>query len=446
MIAWKLPEPLKRPLRWVGYPLFSLGVFILALFLTLPRDRIREHFEFLASTWLNADVRAGDFGLTLFTGPGIEASGVSVRSRPGAMAEKTSRTLVDDVTLHFGLIASLRGRTDVDFKGHLAGGTIRGAVEVNPDESALELDVRGLSLGAIPVVAEKVGVPVDGKLEIKAEVRAPKSAAPQAGGLISLVCDNCSVGDGKAKLVIPGNPMLGGEGVTVPRIKLGRVAANLVVEKGRATVKDLRVHSPDGDIEIDGYIELREPLAFSMLHLYLRFRPAESLAQREPAIGLMTSVLASYKRNDGYYGVSLTGMLTSPNALAAKEPPPGILTGAPGASASPTPRSTSLAPVPPSPRFTPPPSPPTPSPTPPPAPPPTSEPPSAAPPPPPGSTPPLQMGGATGVPPLARPSSLPHASEPTTSPPPPSPPPAASEEVPENKEGEQREGEPENIQ
>ena len=82
MIAWQLPESLRRPAKWVGYPLFGVVVFILALYLTLPRERIREHLEALASSWLGADVTAADFGLTLLTGPGVAASGVNVRTRP----------------------------------------------------------------------------------------------------------------------------------------------------------------------------------------------------------------------------------------------------------------------------------------------------------------------------------------------------------------------------
>jgi len=121
------------------------------------------------------------------------------------------------------------------------------------------------------------------------------------------------------------------QGITVPHIKVGRLSGLITVEKGRATLKDFRAHSPDLDLQVDGYVELRDPLSFSVLHLYVRFKPSEALAKREPTIELLNNVLSgTAKRADGFFGLSLLGTLASPLPNVTKDAPPGILAGGSG--------------------------------------------------------------------------------------------------------------------
>src|SRR5437773_8054836 len=102
-MGW-LPENLRGPLKWAGYASFGFLVLLLSFYVTLPRDRIQDRVESAASEWLNADVAAQDFGLTLL--PGITASGVTIKMRPGQpqaeKAEKPPLYTIDDVTIHVG--------------------------------------------------------------------------------------------------------------------------------------------------------------------------------------------------------------------------------------------------------------------------------------------------------------------------------------------------------
>src|SRR5204863_7149622 len=93
-----LPDNVKGPLKWAGYGLFALLVTLVSFYATLPRDRIQDRVESAASDFLGAEVSAQDFGLTLL--PGITASGVSIKTRPGAQpAEKPAVYAIDDVTV-----------------------------------------------------------------------------------------------------------------------------------------------------------------------------------------------------------------------------------------------------------------------------------------------------------------------------------------------------------
>ena len=91
---------------------------------------------------------------------------------------------------------------------------------------------------------------------------------------------------------MPNDPFLSA-GVTFPRIKLGKLSGQIVIEKGRARFEGVRVHSADGDATLEGYVELHDPIGMSQMHAYLKFRPSEALVKREATIELMTNAMAA---------------------------------------------------------------------------------------------------------------------------------------------------------
>jgi type II secretion system protein N len=331
MTELQVPEGLRRAAKWVGYPAFVLVVMIASFYLALPRDRIKERIETLASGALNADVSIETLGLTFFTGPGVDAEGIVVRTRPTVAPtganDKPQRYVVDEVVVHPNVIDALRQRLGGRLTAQLAGGTVQLRGSMNPEETEVSLEAHTLGLGQVPGVARGIGLPVEGMLDATGDAKLPKGLAAQAGGHLDLLCESCVVGDGKAKLVVPGDPLLS-QGLTFPRLKLGRVQGNIVIEKGRATVKDLHARSSDVELALEGYIELRDPLPFSVLHLYLRFKPSPALVQREPTMELMSNVLgARARRPDGFFGLAITGTFQSPLVLPSTEPPTGVNVG-----------------------------------------------------------------------------------------------------------------------
>ncbi|MSP59019.1 MAG: type II secretion system protein GspN [Myxococcales bacterium] len=320
-----LPDKLIAPAKWVGYPLFALLVFVLSLYQALPRKQIQERLENDATAILGATVEADDFGLTLFSGPGVSATTVLVKTRPLSPAEKPTRYTVEDLVLHFSLYQLLRGFADTSFSGRIASGSVSGKFRSVPDEGLLVVDASEIALAEIPGIALAIPLPVAGVVELKADITTPKNVIPQANGSVALTITDATVGDGKAKLTIPGGDPFLSQGVTIPKIALGKIAGKVVIDKGRAVFRDLRGHSKDLDVELDGYIELRDPLSLSLVHLYLKVKPADALLKREPALELMINGIAPLaRRSDGYLGFSITGTPSSPFALPSKEVPAGV--------------------------------------------------------------------------------------------------------------------------
>ncbi|HMU39588.1 MAG TPA: type II secretion system protein GspN [Pseudomonadota bacterium] len=368
----RLLRRLRKTSRWVTFFLyagFGLLVFLLSLSLSLPEDKIKDRLEReLSQERGPASVAAGGFGIgtgmDVIVGdlsvhvfrPGITASDVRLRPRkpsnPGADLGATPKAMpplpltVDriDVRLHpvDALFGTKSGRLEVE----AFGGEVTADGSQGSDGVAVTLQSHDITLGRVSAISGLLPLPMIGTAGLSLQIAIPnqKQLLPPAGrpvaappvsaaaprldlakaeGKIDLLLSQASVGDGKAKLVIPGDPFLS-QGVTFPRIRLGDVIGKVTIERGRAKIVDLHAKSPDVELWIDGQVELRDPLDFSELRLYVRFKPSAQLVAREPTLELVTNSQSQGKRQDGALGFAVTGTLANPRARPAKDPPDGV--------------------------------------------------------------------------------------------------------------------------
>ncbi len=328
-----IPARLRRPLIWAGYPAFALAVALVTVYLSIPRDKVKDRLESTLSAdpmtgapgAIGMDVTIGDLGLTLFTGAGVKLKDVVLRSRPMNPTDKPARYLIDDATIHVGLIGLLFNRPTYSFKAHGLSGTVTGEISFSPSEQRIKIEASGVVITGVSAIAASVGLPVEGTISGKLDAVAPKNLAANLDGTLELAIDDAVVGDGKAKLTVPGDPFLA-QGITFPKLRLGRMAGQIIMEKGRARIENVRVHSADGDATLEGFVDLHDPLGMSTMHGYLKFKPADALLKREPTVELMNNALAqTAKRPDGFIGFQLSGPLTSIFYLPNANPPAGVV-------------------------------------------------------------------------------------------------------------------------
>ena len=368
---------------YIGYPLFALFVALLAFYWSVPRERVKDRLETALSAdvmsgqplAIGMDVTIGDLSLKLFTGLGFKATNIQLRTRPIMPGEKPARYIIDDVRVRLGMFSTMFGRASYTFVAHALSGSVSGHVAGNSDETKVEVDIDKLLLNGVPGIQQAFGgLPVEASISGKLDVSVPKNLIGNANGTVDVDIEDIGIGDGKAKLTVPNDPFLAA-GLTFPRIRLGKLTGQIVIEKGRARFESVRVHSADGDATLDGYVELHDPIGTSQMHAYLKFRPSEALVKREPTVEILNNALAgTAKRTDGYLGIQMTGPLAGMFYLPSKDPPFGVTvrsepggpspgTGAMGAGATTTATPT------PAPTFVPPPNnvpPPQPEPVPPP--------------------------------------------------------------------------------
>jgi type II secretion system protein N len=393
-----IPARLRRPLLYLGYTAFAFAVAVLTLYAAIPRDRVKDRLEAALSADPSAmnpigtgmDVTIGDLGLTLFSGAGVKGKDGIFKTRPLDPNAKPTRWFVDDATVHISVFGLLFNRPGYSWKGHALRGTITGKWSSAPELSKLRLGLEDVVLNGVQAVqAALMGLPLEATLNGGLEIDMPKQMLADSSGRIDITLDEAVVGDGKAKLTVPSDPFLAA-GLTFPKIRLGKLEGHISIEHGRGHFDDVRLHSADADATLEGYIELHDPIASSILHGYLRFRPSESLTKREPTLDLLMNAMAKAKRSDGFLGFTLGGSLGVPSLVPAAEPPPGL--GAHPAAAPSQPASHPTMPVvPPAHPAPPPPVEPPPAPAQP-----TEPPPAAQPPPPPPPAPPAAAAPPPG--------------------------------------------------
>lgn len=332
-----IPPQTRRILVWAGYPLFAFIIMMIAMYTALPRDRIKDKLESQMAMdpmsgqplAMGLDATIGDLGLSLFTGPGVKLKDVVLRSRPINPNDKPARYIIDDLTLKIGLFGAIFNRPTYRFTGHLWSGEVNGRVSMKPDEMRVRVDVKDVVLtGVQGVQAALGGLPVEGTLKGKLDMVMPKGMLATGSGILEVALDGAILGDGKAKLTVPGDPFLA-QGITFPRLKIGTLNGTITMEKGRGTLDNIRVHSADVDATLEGYVELRDPIGMSILHAYARLKPADALVKREPTLEIMMSALSgTAKRTDGFLGFQITGPLAQLFVKPDREPPPGVQTRA----------------------------------------------------------------------------------------------------------------------
>jgi type II secretion system protein N len=327
---------MKKLFKWIGYPLFALVMFVFFAYATCPYDKIKDRIEQHMSASGELEVSIDDLGPSPLTG--LSADGVLVVMKPkptpvpmmapgseGAPRPpkpKPLRLLLEEVVIKVGLIALMQGGTDVDFRVSGLGGRVEGSYTAQKKAGwTLKIDASDIQLAALPGIKEMVGLPLAGTLSAKVDLKVPKHRLSNASGQIEIECEACAIGDGKAKLKVPGNPMLA-MGIKMPRVRLGRLGGRVQVENGEATLDNVSAKSQDVELKLEGGFSLRNPVAFSNAQAYLQFKVSPTLKKRDPKFELLESGLTNAKRSDGFFGMRVVGPLKSLRFIPSRVGPP----------------------------------------------------------------------------------------------------------------------------
>ncbi len=329
-----LSERTRKLLRWIGYPLFALFVFFTFLYLTFPWEKLKYRVEGYLSSSGEMEVTIGSLGPAPLLGVSAERVALTLKPKPGEppppAAEgappsppKPTKILLESVTVRFGLFALLAKGVDVSFAASAFGGELEGRYRADKKKTwSARFEASKLELARIPFVQGAVGLPVAGTFSAKADVEVPEDRWSDATGLVELECDACSVGDGKAKLKVPGNPLLA-MGVTLPQLRLGRFGGKIKIEKGVATLENVSAQSPDIEVALEGQFMLRTPFPYSNAQAYLRFKISPELKRRDAKFELLENGMTNAKRADGFFGMRVEGPLRALRFLPSSLGPGG---------------------------------------------------------------------------------------------------------------------------
>lgn len=319
-----LTEQHKKWMRRIGIPLGALLVFVYALHLTFPYERLEQTArDSLTEFW---DVESLEISPGWLPGH-VKVSNVVLKTRPTHEGDKPIEMTVDSADVSIGLFAAMTGGLAVDVDADIGDGEIEAEYRASSSEASIDIQASAVPIGALPGVKDVTGgVPLEGNLDLAFAVTLPKGKWKDAEGSMTFSCDGCTVGDGVAKIrpSAPGQVNAFSEGgLTLPKLKLGKLEGEVAIKKGLGKLDKFDAKSPDGELYLEGEIKFDDPFKRSNLTAYLRFKASEALKQRESKIADMEMMMGGAgRRPDGTIGVKVgPGAVTALRFVTTKNNP-----------------------------------------------------------------------------------------------------------------------------
>ncbi len=288
-----------RYFGWTVFFLFWLSVFTLV---KLPEDRLKGLIQgsltaALGSRGITYTAVRSDLSLG-FTGLSYRMREVTL-SIPGSEAPAK----FDSVEVSPSLFSLLRGRMAGSFRVDAAGGgRLKGTASLAQTDIDLNVSAKDFDLGQTGVLALLAGV--RGSALVRGDVTLegdPTSPASMTGNL-SLNLKNA---------VIEAQSL---QGFPIPKLQISEGAVDVQINKGKATVRNLRLGKSDnaGDdvrAEAKGEVTLAKQLPSSSLNLKIQFKLSDHVKR---SLVLLDALLGGGKQADGGYAYQLTGTLEAP--------------------------------------------------------------------------------------------------------------------------------------
>jgi type II secretion system protein N len=250
------PSLRDKVLLGVLYVGFFAFVFIMAMYWTFPYDRLRD---FIA-TKLSAP-EGSTSGTSLEIGELAPAGfgGVRVRdftyTQTGVNTDTPPQTLhLSEVTAKVSLLPLIFGNQKVALQARAGDGTLEGNFERNSEAQKLTAEFTALDLADMGL-GSWLTLPLKGRLSGNVDLQVPTDPT-KATGSVTLDIAGLHVSDGKAKLKPPGMMV----GLTLDEIDAGKLALNITVRDGTATVSRLSADGKDMKLSGKGNIRLADPL------------------------------------------------------------------------------------------------------------------------------------------------------------------------------------------
>lgn len=264
------PSKRKKVLLYAGFVAFFFASFLLFAYWTFPYHRVRDFIVQEVERPKGPDGTRRPSGVQLHIGSlspswitGVEAEDVRVVQQPDEPDSAPIEITLEEVSARVGVFALLGGATDVSFDVTVGGGTIDGVYEDSEELTHIEAVVEEVQLRQLGIFTSLVGLPVAGIMNGEVDLTVANDNA-QTDGRVALTVDGLQIGGGQVP--IPG--MSGG--LTVERIRAGKLEVELTVEDGVARIQKLASNGDDLQIEGSGTVRLMRPLKMSRLDLMLR--------------------------------------------------------------------------------------------------------------------------------------------------------------------------------
>jgi len=315
-MAFHLPSVARKALRYVGFVLIALVVFVFALQMTFPYDRVKD--KIIDALSEKYDVTIGDVERGIVPGR-LYFKSFMLRTR-AEKPEDVTAFFIERLEVDLGLVALIRGAASVNIDAKIGAGHLTGNITISKGDTKVDLDGSNLPSASLPM-KEVLGLPMSGKLDLGVELELPNNANKagkvgpdwtKAEGHFELACaSGCTVGDGKSKLKLKAKNASGQafakDGVEFGTVRVDTLAAKVEIKGGKLDVTKFELKSPDGEVHVDFSVTLAQDFNESLVAGCLRFKGTPELEKREPKTAAELTTTGAPKGPDGLFHIRLDG-------------------------------------------------------------------------------------------------------------------------------------------
>lgn len=285
------PTKRERLKKLIGYPAFFLAAFVLMLYLTFPYDAVAELAR-NAAKQNKIDLSIGSVGPG-FLGIRAKKVGITMPRKPGEAGEPTP-IMIDSVSARPMLLPP-----GISYSASVFGGTVDGRVGVLGDAPHVRVQMKGVDLAKANSKAA-LGLDLGGRLNGVIDVDLHKQDSSKTTGRVAFTGEDVIINGGTVS------------NYDLPKVDLGRLEAELKLDKGQAQVQTFKANGKDVEASIEGNITLAQKLMFSTLALKLKFKPSEDFLRKNSFIQTGLN-FAMRKDPGGFYATNIERMLGNPS-------------------------------------------------------------------------------------------------------------------------------------
>jgi type II secretion system protein N len=339
----KLPPRARVALRWSGYVAAYLLVLTLFFYITFPFAQLKQR---IIAAYATTQSGASPGRLEIddltwsFAFPGVVASGVrmvSLNPTVGAATADTKPRVItlDEFTARVSPVKWLFGTKDVSFSADGMGGEVEGNIVISSKGREYSIELRDVSPGQLPTIAETIGLPMKGTVNGEVHVTLPEEKAALAQGEVNLLLENLEIGDGKAKIR---------DTIAIPTVQVGTLELKATITNGQLKIEKLAANGSDLELEGEGKIRLRDKIQQSGVEILVRFGFTDKYRTKSdltkaifgdpkstvPGLFDMDPTMKRAKQADGSYNFNVTGSFdrlrytpTSQRIGSQRTSPPG---------------------------------------------------------------------------------------------------------------------------
>ena len=276
--------PIKRIVKWAGYPLFFFACFVFFAYKTFPYDRLAERLVREAQL-RGYEIEIADLTNSGLTGLSFENLRVIMPSDEDGSAPLD--IIFEELTVGTSLFSMLSDTKSYTFDAELGGGDVEGDITLGVDIMELDLEIDDINLESLPGLRSFTKVPIAGTLNGEIALVMPSEPAESSGN-VELTIESLNVGDGEAKLEIPG-----WGGLTLDRADVGDMELIATIEEGTATIERAEAHGKDLEFDALGRVGLLRPLKRSELNVMVRVKIQDAYKERSAKVATMLELASS---------------------------------------------------------------------------------------------------------------------------------------------------------